>query len=98
MKVFDKLGWLNTVQEDPTFTDREFRLAAVMCLEFTGEDGVGWPVELEDIAAAITSGVRLDWLKLALTKFRRAGYLVETYRSSPRRDRKAERAHNLSMP
>jgi len=31
MEPFDKHGWLRAVQADPTFSDRKFRLAFVIC-------------------------------------------------------------------
>lgn len=92
---FDKHGWLKAVQRDASFSDREFRLAFVIANQFTKGNGIGWPVELERVADAITGGFTQVKLRKGLKKLRDAGYLVETYRRSTGPGLTAKRSHNL---
>jgi hypothetical protein len=93
--AFDKHGWLKAIQADPNFTDREFRLAFVVCNQFTRRDGTGWPVELDRIAEAITGGFNAVKLRQGLLKLCREGYLIEKYRRSTGPGLTAQRAHDL---
>lgn len=101
METFDKHGWLKTVQADNRFTEHQFRLAFVICNQFTRRDGTGWAVKLADVAAAIGGtkpGLSLDRLKSGLAKLCEARYLVETQRSKGGAGLKATRCHNLVKP
>jgi hypothetical protein len=95
LESFDKYGWMKAVQGDPQFSDREFRLAFVICSQFTRRDGTGWPVELERIAAAMAPGMASNRLREALVKLCNGGYLVETYRRSTGTGLTAQRSHSL---
>lgn len=96
--TFDKHGWLRAVQKDRAFTDREFRLAFVICNEFTWRNGKGWAVELDHLADAIKGGFSDVKLRAALAKMCKAGYLVETYRRSTGPGITAKRSHDLRLP
>ena len=91
LESFDKHGWLQAVQADTQFSDREFRLAFVICSQFTRRDGTGWPVELDRIATAVKGGMHSVKIRNGLSKLCKAGYLAETYRRStgPGLDRSA---------
>ncbi|MCG5431806.1 hypothetical protein LV457_05805 [Mycobacterium sp. MYCO198283] len=98
MSGFDKFGWLKALLRDPRFTDREARIGAAICVEFTRADGTGWEVPLTTLAAVPPSGLSVTRLKQLLARLVQMGYLVETSRSGGGRAQFAKRAHSLAGP
>jgi hypothetical protein len=97
-EVFDKFGWLKTLQSDPDLSDTAFRLGVVICTTFTRADGTGWAVELDTIAAKLPAGLSRNRTFGVLRQLTDAGYLTETARSGGGRRLTARRAHNLTKP
>lgn len=95
---FDKFGWLKALRADPRLTDRDVRIALALCTDYSRRDGTGWAVDLDDLAAAIPSGLSRNRLKDMLQKLTEYGYLVETGRTAGGRGVVARRSHNLTKP
>lgn len=95
---FDKFAWLKALVADPTVTDREFRLAALLCISKSRRDGTGWRVKLDNLAAEMPEGMDRDRMNLAFRKMIQRGYLHEVERSVGGRGVRAYRWFNLSKP
>lgn len=94
----NKFAWLKAAQMDNGLTDKDFRLAVLIGVSYTRGDGVGWSVELDDLAASIPGGLSRRRLIDALTRLVNRGYLVETGRSGGGRAQRARRSFNLCKP
>jgi hypothetical protein len=97
-EVFDKFGWLKTLQSDPHLSETALRLGVVIATTFTRADGTGWSVELDKIAAKLPGGLSRDRAFGSLRQLTDAGYLTETGRSGGGRGLTARRSHNLTKP
>lgn len=95
---FDKFAWLKALRTDPSFTDREVRIAMAICTDFTRRNGDGWMVELDVLAAAAPGKMTRNRLKFLLGKLTAEGYLIETARTGGGRAVTARRSHDLAMP
>src|SRR4051812_28225058 len=75
--TFDKFAWLTALREDARFTDKEVRLGMAICTAFTRRNGTGWQVGLDELVTSVPGNMSRNWLKAALQKFIRHGYLLE---------------------
>lgn len=99
-RAFDKHGWLQAVQAhtNPKFTDRDFRIAFLVCSKFTRREGIGWVNELQKMAKEMPDTPNLERFRKSLDKLVKAGFLQETHRSVGGRGLKSSRAYNLCKP
>jgi hypothetical protein len=81
-KTFDKHGWLRAVQAstNPVFSNLEYRIASIICTQFTWRDGRGWVFDTDDVAKACPTSPSFERSRKAMAKLCAAGFLVETYR------------------
>jgi len=91
-----KFAWLKAVLADPRLTDKDARVGAIYCIQFTHRDGTGWPKEMTALAEAMQTSAR--GVSDHFLKYCRLGYLVETYRASTGRGIPAKRAYDLTLP
>jgi hypothetical protein len=95
---FDKFSWLKALVADPALSDKEVRLAALICISKVRRDGTGWRVYLDELAAEIPGGMDSHRMRTAFQKLVRRGFLIEQERSMGGRGRRAYRWFNLSKP
>jgi hypothetical protein len=96
-KNFDKHGWLQAVQgsTDPKFSDREFRIAFIICSQFTWRDGKGWTFDVVDVVKVCPANPSLERTIKTMAKLCKAGFLEEEYRRDTGPGLRAQRAFNL---